>query len=65
MTGERKALVLAAALALVSVGCRQDMHNQPKYQPFEASELFPDGASSRTPVRPSRSSGTKVTPPST
>lgn len=40
------ALVVALA-ALAAGGCRQDMHNQPKYQPFEASELFPDGAASR------------------
>ncbi len=42
--------MLLALAAVVVGGCRQDMHNQPKYQPLEASELFPDGASSRTPV---------------
>lgn len=41
---------LLAVAALLLAGCRQDMHNQPKYQPLEASELFADGASSRTPV---------------
>lgn len=39
-----------ASAALVLGGCRQDMHNQPKYEPLEASELFADGAASRTPV---------------
>jgi len=37
-----------AALALVlGGGCRQDMHNQAKYEPLEASPLFGDGAASR------------------
>ena len=40
------------ALALVSLlaGCRQDMHNQPKYTPLRSSEFFPDGRSARQPV---------------
>jgi mono/diheme cytochrome c family protein len=37
--------VCAAMLALG--GCRQDMHNQPKFKPLRASEFFPDGRSSR------------------
>jgi mono/diheme cytochrome c family protein len=37
-------------LLLVGVGCRQDMHNQPKYQPFEESDFFENGISSRVPV---------------
>jgi mono/diheme cytochrome c family protein len=45
----RAALLVACALPLLG-GCRQDMHDQPKYQPLEASELFADGAASRTPV---------------
>ena len=28
-------------------GCRQDMHDQPKYQPLEASTFFADGRSGR------------------
>ena len=40
-------LVLLPALALV--GCRNDMHNQPKYQPYEASTFFADGSSNRIP----------------
>jgi len=41
-------LVLAAALAgLVSAGCRQDMHDAPRFDPLEASQLFEDGTSAR------------------
>jgi mono/diheme cytochrome c family protein len=36
-------LLLAACLA----GCRQDMHDQPKYRPLRPSSFFPDGRSSR------------------
>jgi hypothetical protein len=40
--------VLAVALALtVSSACRQDMHDQPKYEPLEASTLFPSGQAAR------------------
>jgi hypothetical protein len=35
-------LMLCAA-----AGCRQDMHDQPKYEPLEASSFFPDGRASR------------------
>jgi hypothetical protein len=42
-------LVCGAAIALLG-GCRQDMHNQPKYIPLRASEFFPDGRGSRLPV---------------
>ena len=42
---------VAAALFLLALlgplGCRQDMHNQPKYQPFEESTFFDDLRSSR------------------
>ena len=41
--------VVLCALAFVA-GCRQDMHNQPKYEPLEASAFFPNGASARVPV---------------
>lgn len=35
-------------LALVgAVGCRQDMHNQPKYIPLRPSDFFEDGRSAR------------------
>src|SRR5688572_20374966 len=39
---------LLASLALTSTaGCRQDMHDQPKYEALEASEFFPDGRAAR------------------
>lgn len=40
---------LAAALLAAAPGCT-DMYDQPRYEPFEASPLFADGASARTPV---------------
>jgi mono/diheme cytochrome c family protein len=40
----------ALIVALGAAGCRQDMHDQPKIEPLEASPLFPDGRGSRTPV---------------
>ena len=40
------ALGLAAPLVLL-LGCRQDMHDQPKYKPYAASSLFRDGQSAR------------------
>jgi hypothetical protein len=42
----RRALgVLCGALALT--GCRQDMHDQPRYKPYRASDFFGDGRSAR------------------
>jgi mono/diheme cytochrome c family protein len=38
------------ALALLAAGCRQDMQDQAKLEPLEASNLFANGAASRTPV---------------
>ncbi|HEV8238107.1 MAG TPA: cytochrome c [Thermoanaerobaculia bacterium] len=32
---------------LVLGGCRQDMHDQPRYEPLEASKFFADGMASR------------------
>lgn len=37
--------VVLAGLALG--GCRQDMHDQPRYEPLEASAFFDDGMASR------------------
>lgn len=31
-------------------GCRQDMHDQPKIEPLEASDFFADGMGARAPV---------------
>jgi mono/diheme cytochrome c family protein len=41
------AIVGAVAVVAAAAGCRQDMHDQPKYQPLEASSFFADGAASR------------------
>jgi hypothetical protein len=46
-------LALALAAALLIAGCEklmQDMYDQPKYEPLEASPLFGDGLSSRSPL---------------
>ena len=40
------ALALGTA-ALLTLGCRQDMHDQPRYEPLEASKFFADGMASR------------------
>jgi cytochrome c553 len=32
---------------LASTACRQDMHNQPRYKPFAATDFFGDGRSAR------------------
>jgi mono/diheme cytochrome c family protein len=45
----RNALAVCAILSL-SLGCRQDMHVQPKYVPEDPSSFFPDGRSERPPV---------------
>jgi len=53
---ERAALARTARLAclglaaLVSFGCRLDMHIQPKYLPYTQTDFFPDGRSERQPV---------------
>ena len=39
-------LLALLCLSLVA-GCRQDMHNQPKFIPLRESEFFPDGRSER------------------
>jgi mono/diheme cytochrome c family protein len=38
---------LTAALLLAAAGCRQDMHDQPKYVPLRESTFFADGTSAR------------------
>ena len=40
-------LALIALVAFSVVGCRQDMHDQPKYSPLEPTEFFDNGSSSR------------------
>jgi mono/diheme cytochrome c family protein len=43
----RRNLLIVALLAVGGAGCRQDMHDAPRYEPFEASAFFADGRSSR------------------
>ena len=38
---------LVALLAVAGLGCRQDMHDQPKYKPYRQSEFFADGQAMR------------------
>jgi cytochrome c553 len=42
----RGAVLVVAGLALA--GCRQDMHDAPRYEPLEASTFFANGSSART-----------------
>jgi mono/diheme cytochrome c family protein len=46
----RTALALTVPIALLLAGCDQDMADQPRYDPLEASSQFADGMSARTPV---------------
>jgi mono/diheme cytochrome c family protein len=39
--------VVTLAAALGALGCRQDMHDQPKYKPLRKSDFFADGRSAR------------------
>jgi mono/diheme cytochrome c family protein len=39
--------VLVALLAVAGAGCRQDMHDQPKYKPYRQSDFFADGRAMR------------------
>src|SRR5687768_17858632 len=51
--------VSMAALSLAALaGCRQDMHNQPKYRPLRATTFFADGASARPLVEGTVARGT-------
>ena len=48
VVGRWKFAVVLSALALA--GCRQDMHDTPRYEALEASDFFADGRASRLPV---------------
>jgi Cytochrome C oxidase, cbb3-type, subunit III len=43
-------VLLAAAAFAILAGCRQDMHNQPKFIPLRSSEFFTDRRSARYPI---------------
>ena len=47
---KRATAVCALALASLLAGCRQDMHNQPKFIPQRGTEFYADGRSSRPQV---------------
>jgi mono/diheme cytochrome c family protein len=49
---------LAAIAVLALAGCRQDMHDQPKYRPLRGSELFADKRSARPLVEGTVARGT-------
>lgn len=46
----RSRLLLIVAWCAFLAGCRQDMHDAPRYEPLEASTFFADGRGSRTLV---------------
>lgn len=50
MFRRKAALVVLAAGVLSTTACRQDMHNQPKYKPFAATNFFDDGRSERPTI---------------
>jgi hypothetical protein len=43
-------VVCMGAVSLLLIGCRLDMHVQPKYLPYEPTDFFGDGRSERQPV---------------
>ena len=45
----RSNFVVAVLATALLAGCRQDMHDAPRYEAFEASATFPDNRVSRTP----------------
>ena len=50
--------MLGGLIALSWLGaCRQDMHDQPRYEPMEASAFFADGSSMRPQVKGSVARG--------
>lgn len=46
----RDALAVCVIFSALLLGCRQDMHVQPKYVPEDPSSFFADGRSERPPV---------------
>ena len=44
-----RVVAMALLIAVVAAGCRQDMHDAPRYEAFEASATFADNRASRTP----------------
>ncbi len=50
MRNLRKLSAVGLLGLVVLAGCRQDMHDQPKFIPFRQSDFYPDLRSERTPV---------------
>lgn len=50
MSHPRTLALCASVLAIFALGCRQDMHDAPRYDPLEESKFYPDGRSAREPV---------------
>ncbi len=48
--GRLTVTAVCLAASLLMAGCRQDMHDQPRYEPLEASEFFANRMASRPPV---------------
>lgn len=46
-TRELHAITALATIAFAALGCRQDMHDQPRNEPLEESDFFEDGRSAR------------------
>ena len=42
--------ILGLTFVLALAGCRQDMHDQPRFKPLAKSDFYPDLRSARTPV---------------
>ena len=49
LRSKKTLLTLAVMTTLAFAGCRQDMHDAPRYEAFEASSTFTNGSASRTP----------------
>jgi mono/diheme cytochrome c family protein len=43
-------LVVVLAASALTLGCRNDMHNQPRYKPLAATDFFGDGRSARPTI---------------
>ncbi|MGH9706133.1 MAG: c-type cytochrome, partial [Candidatus Acidiferrales bacterium] len=48
--GHLRHIACLGAIAMLLAGCRLDMHVQPKYLPYKATNFFGDGRSERPPV---------------
>lgn len=46
----RSRAVFSLVAVVLAGACRQDMHDNPRYEPLEASPFFQDGRASRIPV---------------